>query len=347
MALDRLTQITSSGISSDSTITVSSIAGIITATNATVIGELTGNTANFSGDISGTTASFSGNVSVAGTLTYEDVTNVDSIGVITARSGVIGNLAGDVNSSGISTFSQLNVGAGGTIITTTAGGSVGVGTDDPQRVAHIFGSASSGTNLLVETPSTNNDSAGIKLKPSSGNEYEIQSVVSTAANSASSFIVYDRTNDAYRMIIDSSGRVTMPYQPCFQASGNQSATYASQVVPFNVSLANNGGHYSTSTYRFTAPVAGYYFFTLHAILGPTGASQALCSIRKNGQVIASMHRNSAPSDIYWEQGACSAVIYLAVSDYVDAYISDGTIYVGNNITGSVPVYSALNGHLIG
>ena len=32
--------------------------------------------------------SVSGNVSIGGTLTYEDVTNVDSVGVVTARSGV-------------------------------------------------------------------------------------------------------------------------------------------------------------------------------------------------------------------------------------------------------------------
>jgi len=38
--------------------------------------------------VTGTTASFSGNVSIGGTLTYEDVTNVDSVGIITARSGV-------------------------------------------------------------------------------------------------------------------------------------------------------------------------------------------------------------------------------------------------------------------
>ena len=30
-----------------------------------------------------------GNVSIAGTLTYEDVTNVDSVGVVTARTGVV------------------------------------------------------------------------------------------------------------------------------------------------------------------------------------------------------------------------------------------------------------------
>ena len=33
-------------------------------------------------------ATFSGNVTIGGVLTYEDVKNVDSIGIITARSGV-------------------------------------------------------------------------------------------------------------------------------------------------------------------------------------------------------------------------------------------------------------------
>ncbi len=47
-----------------------------------------GSTATFGGAISGTTASFSGNVSIGGTLTYEDVTNIDSVGILTARAGI-------------------------------------------------------------------------------------------------------------------------------------------------------------------------------------------------------------------------------------------------------------------
>jgi len=43
---------------------------------------------NFPSGLTGTTGTFSGNVSIAGTLTYEDVTNVDSIGIITARSDI-------------------------------------------------------------------------------------------------------------------------------------------------------------------------------------------------------------------------------------------------------------------
>jgi len=43
-----------------------------------------------------TTLDVTGPVSVGGTLTYEDVTNIDSIGIITARSGIVGDLTGNV-----------------------------------------------------------------------------------------------------------------------------------------------------------------------------------------------------------------------------------------------------------
>ena len=54
-----------------------------TATTATNAQGLTG-----SPNISVGTITASGSVSVGGTLTYEDVTNVDSVGVVTARAGV-------------------------------------------------------------------------------------------------------------------------------------------------------------------------------------------------------------------------------------------------------------------
>jgi microcystin-dependent protein len=89
---------------------VTTIAGAATSVAiARTAYELTG-TPNISvGIITATSASFSGNISVAGTITYEDVTNVDSLGIITARSGVlIGPLASigsTLSSSGDATFS--------------------------------------------------------------------------------------------------------------------------------------------------------------------------------------------------------------------------------------------------
>ena len=62
---------------------------------------------------------FPGSVGIAGTLTYEDVTNVDSIGVITARSGIDvtgGTITGDGSGlTGISGFSTALSNTQGTL----------------------------------------------------------------------------------------------------------------------------------------------------------------------------------------------------------------------------------------
>jgi len=56
----------------------------------TVGGGLSATDGFFSGIVTAVgDASFSGNVSVGGTLTYEDVTNIDSVGLITARNGIV------------------------------------------------------------------------------------------------------------------------------------------------------------------------------------------------------------------------------------------------------------------
>ena len=55
------------------------VTGVATAT--TFDGNLTGN-------VTGATGTFTGNVSIAGTLTYDDVTRIDSVGIVTAGGGL-------------------------------------------------------------------------------------------------------------------------------------------------------------------------------------------------------------------------------------------------------------------
>tara|TARA_B100001094_G_scaffold327296_1_gene385220 strand:+ start:76917 stop:77408 length:492 start_codon:yes stop_codon:yes gene_type:complete len=92
---------------------------------------LTGNPNITVGFVTSTGASFSGDVSIGGTLTYEDVNNVDSVGVVTARNGIVIS-AGGIDVTGNSSYSDyLNVNSGLQITgvtTTTSGISTGIGT---------------------------------------------------------------------------------------------------------------------------------------------------------------------------------------------------------------------------
>ena len=50
--------------------------------------KVTGQVINTSTDVTVGVLTVTNNLSVGGTLTYEDVTNIDSVGLITARNGV-------------------------------------------------------------------------------------------------------------------------------------------------------------------------------------------------------------------------------------------------------------------
>ena len=102
------TKITGPGIHTLSNIMSHNVksSGIITAVNGNLSGWLA----------VGQTASFGGDVSIGGTLTYDDVTNVEAVGIITAKAGIHVGAAGTVlhaiNDSGVA-----KVGIGTTIPT--------------------------------------------------------------------------------------------------------------------------------------------------------------------------------------------------------------------------------------
>ena len=83
---------------------------VATAVTATAFyGNLVGSIQG--GTINAYSATFASDVSIGGTLTYEDVRNVDSVGLITARSGiVIGpsvGIAATITDTGNGTFAGI------------------------------------------------------------------------------------------------------------------------------------------------------------------------------------------------------------------------------------------------
>jgi hypothetical protein len=111
------------GVSVTGVLTATSFSGSLagTASNATVAVNAQGltGTPNINvGSVTGTTGTFSGNVSVGGTLTYDDVTNIDSVGLVTARTGVKVTAGGvNVTSGGINVTAGVSTFSGGTKIT--------------------------------------------------------------------------------------------------------------------------------------------------------------------------------------------------------------------------------------
>ena len=92
------------------------VTGVITATTFKGGAEITSGTISAT-SVTAASGTFNGPVTIGGTLTYEDVTNIDSVGVITARQG-IKVTAGGINAVGVVTAGNGvnitgNIGLGG------------------------------------------------------------------------------------------------------------------------------------------------------------------------------------------------------------------------------------------
>ena len=136
--------------------------GVVTATtfSGNLTGNVTGNATGLSGtpnitvgSIIASSATISGNVSVSGTVTYEDVTNVDSIGVVTARSGVVIGTGASISSpsSNVLTLGTNNAER----VRIDSSGRLGIGTINPSEVLHLLKTGDTSTNIRFQNSSGN------------------------------------------------------------------------------------------------------------------------------------------------------------------------------------------------
>ena len=212
----------------------------------TVGGGLSATDGFFSGIVTAVgNASFSGNVSVGGTLTYEDVTNIDSVGLVTARNGIVvgsgitlskdgdGFFTGVVtatsfkgdgsNLTGLSGVSVANQGDNRLITATgttdalnaessavfTAAGKLGLNIASPVTIIHANGNSTVGTSvtMTLQSHDTANSTAGIDLLARDNSNNNETCRVRAASGGAETVSLQFSTADTHRMSIDASGHL--------------------------------------------------------------------------------------------------------------------------------------------
>ena len=207
--------------------------------------------------------------------------------------------------------------------------------------------------VTYQTPSTTNTSAEVaRIHYLNGTNRVGQFVVKPdgAANN-SAYMSWSTMNAgtlSERMRISSAGYVTMPNQPAFSVAKNNGYIADDNVYVCDTTTGsrnhNDGSHYSTSNGRFTAPVAGRYFFAFNVMTHDSGGVvQAWVAFRKNGTIIQYClgHKTGG----YHTRFAHTASFKLAANDYIEAYVGESGTSSGWQ--GSASEYNNFSGYLIG
>ena len=151
------------------------------------------------------------------------------------------------------------------------------------------------------------------------------------------------TGGVDRLIISNSGIITKPAHPAFDAARDGGNVSGANYIVYDTVFVNTGGHYNNSDGKFTAPVTGVYFFSFGCIKSGN-SNLARLYLRKNGSSNFTEDRHlrmPTGGDGYGENGAITYIVSLTKNDYVQVYISEGTIHADNDN------YTYFNGYLIG
>jgi hypothetical protein len=196
-------------------------------------------------------------------------------------------------------------------------GNVGVGTASPAGRLNVA------TGRALFGPNSELYAMGVgfnQTRVSGGQVYYLG-----ASDATSPDLVMCNAAGLERMRIDASGRVTKPFLPAFLASNNSGTVTVNvgSYFPFNVlhtafAGSNRNSGYNTSTFVYTAPVAGLYQFYVQYYINALTQNVSISWWRNGAQMNWSDAALAAflttPSSASIVSG--SVIMELAANDFV-------------------------------
>ena len=120
-----------------------------------------------------------------------------------------------------------------------------------------------------------------------------------------------------------NGVVRHPKVPAFLAKGGTALSNNTHVVIVGSGTEfNNGGHYSTSNGRFTAPVDGIYHFSFWGLLYPHASGVVNIYYARNGTQYGHLVQGGADSNSHTSR-AGSIMMSMSAGDYAELKINRG------------------------
>ena len=148
------------------------------------------------------------------------------------------------------------------------------------------------------------------------------------------------TNGTAAATIDSSGRILQPAKPAFNVfyNGGSFEMAANTIFPLNAARVNIGNCFNLSTYKFTAPVSGTYFFSFRSITNEQNTRIMLYINGSNAETL--IYEDGGGTD--WHPTNGDTIRTLSANDTVNIF--NATSYTAT-LHGNE--FNAFCGYLIG
>ena len=141
--------------------------------------------------------------------------------------------------------------------------------------------------------------------------------------------------------IFNSGIVSNPNKPAFAARSSGGSVASTQTYPYSVATVNIGSCYNTSTYRFTAPIAGTYIFSIYHI-GSNTATVRFKLFKNSTDLLSTGEAHQARANFTSDYTSMTSfwVVSASANDYFYVQIYAGTDYGSSE-------YAWFSGFLVG